>query len=122
MVENYGPPARWRGSIWATMFSSPPNPRIVYCTIKGFGSYGPNAHVKSFEHIAQAMGGANKSAQGEPGRQPTFVAPGVGDSGTGLHAGIGMLAALRARDATGQPQRVEVSMQDGRCEPDAARA
>ena len=53
------------------------------------------------------------SAQGEPEGPPTFVAPGVGDSGTGLHAGIGMLAALRARDATGQPQRVEVAMQDG---------
>ena len=53
------------------------------------------------------------SAQGESGRPPTFVAPGVGDSGTGLHAGIGMLAALRARDTTGEAQRVEVAMQDG---------
>ena len=111
VVENYGPGQMERFDLGYDVLKSA-NPRIVYCTIKGFGSYGPNAHVKSFEHIAQAMGGAI-SAQGEPGRQPTFVAPGVGDSGTGLHAGIGMLAALRARDATGQPQRVEVSMQDG---------
>ena len=111
VVENYGPGQMERFDLGYDVLKSA-NPRIVYCTIKGFGSYGPNAHVKSFEHIAQAMGGAI-SAQGEPGRQPTFVGAGIGDSGTGLHAGIGMLAALRARDATGQPQRVEVSMQDG---------
>ena len=111
VVENYGPGQMERfGLSYDTLKTA--NPRVVYCAIKGFGSYGPNAHVKSFEHIAQAMGGA-MSAQGEPGRQPSFVGAGIGDSGTGLHAAIGMLAALRQRDATGRPQRVEVSMQDG---------
>ncbi len=111
VVENYGPGQMERfGLSYDTLKAA--NPRVVYCAIKGFGSYGPNAHVKSFEHIAQAMGGAI-SAQGEPGRGPTFVGAGIGDSGTGLHAAIGMLAALRQRDATGEPQRVEVSMQDG---------
>ncbi len=111
VVENYGPGQMERFDLGFDTLKRA-NPKIVYCTIKGFGSYGPNAHVKSFEHIAQAMGGA-MSAQGEPGREPIFVAPGVGDSGTGLHAGIGMLAALRQRDATGEAQRVEVAMQDG---------
>ena len=111
VVENYGPGQMERFNLDYEVLTQA-NPKIVYCTIKGFGTFGPNAHVKSFEHIAQAAGGA-MSAQGEPGREPTFVAPGVGDSGTGLHAGIGMLAALRWRDATGEPQRVEVSMQDG---------
>ena len=111
VVENYGPGQMERFGLDYEVLTQA-NPKIVYCTIKGFGTFGPNAHVKSFEHIAQAAGGA-MSAQGEPGREPTFVAPGVGDSGTGLHAGIGMLAALRRRDATGEPQRVEVSMQDG---------
>ncbi len=111
VVENYGPGQMERFDLGYEVLKAA-NPRVVYCTIKGFGAYGPNSHIKSFEHIAQAVGGA-MSAQGEPGRRPTFVAPGVGDSGTGLHAGIGMLAALRARDETGQPQRVEVSMQDG---------
>ena len=111
VVENYGPGQMERFALDYEVLKQA-NPKIVYCTIKGFGTFGPNAHVKSFEHIAQAAGGA-MSAQGEPGREPTFVAPGVGDSGTGLHAGIGMLAALRSRDATGEPQRVEVSMQDG---------
>ena len=111
VVENYGPGQMERFDLDYEVLKRA-NPSVVYCTIKGFGSYGPNARVKSFEHIAQAMGGA-MSAQGEPGRPPTFIAPGVGDSGTGLHAAIGMLAALRQRDATAQPQRVEVSMQDG---------
>ena len=52
------------------------------------------------------------SANGEAGGEPIFVAPGVGDSGTGLHCAIGILAALRQRDNTGQSQCVEVSMQD----------
>ena len=111
VVENYGPGQMGRFGLGYDVLKRA-NPRIVYCTIKGFGTFGPNANVKSFEHIAQAAGGA-MSAQGEAGREPAFVAPGVGDSGTGLHAGIGMLAALRSRDATGEPQRVEVSMQDG---------
>ena len=111
VAENYGPGQMERFDLGYDVLKKA-NPQIVYCTIKGFGAYGPNSHIKSFEHIAQAAGGA-MSAQGEPGGPPTFVAPGVGDSGTGLHAGIGMLAALRARDATGEAQRVEVSMQDG---------
>jgi len=110
VVENYGP-----GRM--EMFGLPyeeikrVNPKIVYATIKGFGTYGPYANVKSFEHIAQAMGGA-MSANGPEGSEPTFVAPGVGDSGTGLHCAIGILAALRERDKTGESQFVEVAMQD----------
>ena len=111
VVENYAPGQMERFDLGFDALKQA-NPKIVYCTIKGFGSYGPHSHVKSFEHIAQAMGGA-MSAQGDADGEPTFVAPGVGDSGTGLHAGIGMLAALRQRDATGDAQRVEVAMQDG---------
>ena len=110
VVENYGPGRMERFGLGYDALQEA-NPRIVYATIKGFGTYGPNADIKSFEHIAQAMGGA-MSANGEAGGEPIFVAPGVGDSGTGLHCAIGILAALRQRDNTGQSQWVEVSMQD----------
>jgi formyl-CoA transferase len=110
VMENYSP-GRMESFGLGYEVLKQANPRIVYGTIKGFGTYGPYAHVKSFEHIAQAMGGA-MSANGEDGGEPLFVAPGVGDSGTGLHLAIGILAALRQRDRTGEAQRVEVSMQD----------
>lgn len=110
VVENFRPGQMERFNLGYQVLKEA-NPKIVYATIKGFGSNGPNAHIRTFEHIAQAMGGA-MSVNGEADGNPQFVAPGVGDSGSGLHAVIGMLAALRQRDRTGQCQRVEVSMQD----------
>lgn len=110
VVENYGPGRMEYFGLGYDVLREA-NPRIVYATIKGFGTYGPYSNIKSFEHIAQAMGGA-MSANGNLGDEPIFVAPGVGDSGTGLHCAIGMLAALRQRDNTGEGQFVEVAMQD----------
>src|SRR5207302_8293008 len=87
------------------------NPRMIYATIKGFGSYGPYADYKSYEPIAQAMGGA-MSVTGFPDNPPTYVWPSIGDSGTGMHCVVGILAALMQRHLTGEGQQVEVSMQD----------
>ena len=110
LLENFGPGAMERlGFGWDALRDL--NPRLIYATIKGFGSYGPNAHFKSYEPVAQAMGGA-MSITGFPENPPTLVLPAIGDSGTGMHMAIGILAALEQRHKTGRGQQVEVSMQD----------
>ena len=88
------------------------NPRVVHASIKGFGEYGRWSDFKSFELAAQASAGA-LAANGYPELPPIPTPVGVGDSGTGLHTAVGILAALHQRNDTGEGQHVEVSMQDG---------
>jgi formyl-CoA transferase len=77
LLENFGP-----GVIERLGFGYPVvralNPRLVYASIKGFGSYGPYADYKSYEPIAQAMGGA-MSVTGFPDGPPTYAWPSIGD-------------------------------------------
>jgi len=111
IMENFGPGVLDRfGFSWEKIRSI--NPKIVMGSIKGFGSSGPYADFKAYENVAQAMGGA-MSTTGVPDGPPFVTGAQIGDSGTGLHLGIGLLAALRQAERTGKGQYVEVAMMDG---------
>src|SRR2546425_6063220 len=111
IMENFGPGVLDRfGFTWEKIHQL--NPRVVMGSIKGFGSSGPYADFKAYENVAQAMGGA-MSTTGLPEGPPFVTGAQIGDTGTGLHLAIGLLAALHQRDRTGEGQYVEVAMMDG---------
>lgn len=90
------------------------NPRVIYGTIKGFNDESPFASVKAFEPVAQCAGGAASTTgwwEG-PDDVPTQSGAALGDSNTGMHLLIGLLAALLQRDKTGEGCFVQQSMQD----------
>ncbi|MGA5758150.1 formyl-CoA transferase [Nonomuraea bangladeshensis] len=108
LVENFGPGAVDRmGFPWERLQEL--NPRLIYASIKGFGA-GRYAKFKAYEVIAQAMGGSMSTTGFEDG-PPLATGAQIGDSGTGIHAVSGILAALYQRERTGRGQRVQVAMQ-----------
>lgn len=90
---------------------APINPRLITCTVTGFGETGPAKNYTAFDMVAQAMGGG-MSITGQPGNPPTRSGIPIGDLAGGLTAVIGVLAALQARHLTGRGQHVDISMLD----------
>lgn len=87
------------------------NPTIISCSLSGYGQDGPYRERPGFDGLVQALGGA-MSVTGEAGRPPVFMGFPIGDAVGGWVAIMGILAALYARLATGQAQRVDVSLLD----------
>ncbi|MFJ4276684.1 CaiB/BaiF CoA transferase family protein [Streptomyces massasporeus] len=84
------------------------HPGLIYCSISGFGT-GAGAAIPGYDLLVQAVGGL-MSVTGDPGGEPTKAGVALVDVITGLHATLGIMAALRHRDATGEGQRVEVNL------------
>ena len=86
-------------------------PRLVYCSISGFGQTGPNAAKPGYDLLAQAYGGI-MSLTGEPDGEPMKVAVGIADVMTGMYAATAVLAALRHRDRRDEGQHIDIALAD----------
>jgi formyl-CoA transferase len=110
LVENFGPGVLDRmGFTWERIQEL--NPRMIVASVKGFGP-GPYEDCKVYENVAQCAGGAASTTGFDDG-PPLVTGAQIGDSGTGLHLALGIVAALYQRNATGRGQRVLAAMQDG---------
>jgi len=111
VVNNFGPGVPRRlGIDWAALAQH--NPRIITCSVTGFGETGPANNRPAFDQIAQGMGGG-MSITGQVDGTPTRAGIPIGDLGGGMFAAIGILAAVLGRNQTGQGQHVDISMLDG---------
>lgn len=110
MVENFGPGALDRmGFTWE--YIQELNPRVILASVKGYAEGHANEHLKVYENVAQCSGGAAATTGFWDG-PPTVSGAALGDSNSGMHLMIGILAALEMRHKTGRGQKVAVAMQD----------
>jgi formyl-CoA transferase len=110
LVENFAPGALDRmGFTWERVQQL--NPRMIVASVKGFGP-GPYEDCKVYENVAQCAGGSASTTGFDDG-PPLVTGAQIGDSGTGLHLALGIVAALFQRSTTGRGQKVLAAMQDG---------
>ncbi|PZN98418.1 MAG: CoA transferase, partial [Alphaproteobacteria bacterium] len=91
------------------------HPRLVYCSITGFGQTGPRASQAGYDYMIQAMGGlmsVTGQADGRPGAEPMKVGVAVTDLFTGMYASNAILAALLHARATGEGQQIDIALFD----------
>ena len=107
--------AAWPDTASTTPACPPLNPRLVYCSITGFGQTGPRASPAGYDYMIQAMGGlmsVTGQPDGAPGAEPMKVGVAVVDLFTGLYASNAILAALLHARATGQGQHIDIALFD----------
>ncbi len=114
LVENFKPGGLKKyGLEYASL--SAINPRLVYCSITGFGQTGPYAHRPGYDFLIQGMGGLMSitgQQDGTPGAEPLKVGVAVCDLFTGMYAATAIIAALRHREKTGRGQHIDCSLLD----------
>ncbi|MEO3415813.1 CoA transferase [Roseovarius sp. CAU 1744] len=110
LIENYKPGGLQKYGLDFQAVSAE-NPGLVYCSISGFGQTGPNRDHPGYDLMAQGYGGI-MSLTGAPDGPPMKVGVGIADVMCGMYAAIGVLAALRHRDATGEGQHIDLALVD----------
>ncbi|NOT54355.1 MAG: CoA transferase [Deltaproteobacteria bacterium] len=110
LVENFRPGVmKGLGLDYPTL--SQVNPRLIYCSISGFGQTGPMANQGGYDTVAQGMGGI-MMVTGVPGGPPVKAGVPIIDLGTGMFGALGVLAAYIARQQTGKGQHIDASLLD----------
>jgi CoA:oxalate CoA-transferase len=110
VVENFSPGTLERFGLGYERLAAQ-NPRIILCSISGFGQSGPMASAPAYDIVAQALGGT-MSITGPPDGEPVRCGVSVGDLAAALYGVIAIIAALRVRDRTGRGQHLDIAMLD----------
>jgi CoA:oxalate CoA-transferase len=110
VLENFSPGTMERfGLGWERLHNA--NPRLILCSISGFGQSGPMASAPAYDIVAQALGGT-MSVTGPASGEPTRCGVSVGDLAAALYGVVAILAALRERDLSGAGQHLDIAMLD----------
>lgn len=110
LVENFKPGDLDRYGLGYASLSAA-NPRLIYCSITGFGQTGPNAHRAGYDFLVQGEGGL-MSLTGEVDGPPLKAGVGIADVLTGMYATVGVLAAVEARHTSGRGQHIDLALMD----------
>jgi CoA:oxalate CoA-transferase len=110
VVENFSPGTMARFGLAYEQLSAC-NPKIILCSVSGFGQSGPMAAEPAYDIVAQALGGT-MSVTGTAAGEPTRCGVSIGDMVAALYATVAIMAALRVRDRTGGGQHLDIAMLD----------